>query len=150
MNQDILLTDSFEGYEYTYSPVYLGKHIKELRLKEKISQNELGLLIGARRDQIRLIEAGTHYFPLYVYHHMAYFVFKVSLSFLLTGKENAGVYIGEEDDEKEYSSTTRTHSSQQSDLTPEEEVEQFMRGERDYSDLSADAETWFQEEIDDD
>lgn len=147
----LLVTDSFEEYEYTFNSIYLAKHIKELRQKENISQYELALRIGAEKEQIKLIETGNYVFPLSVYNYMAHIVFRVSLSFLLTGEENSGRYIGSEEDEKpQIGPRNKTPQQSEPELTPEEEVDEFLNGQRDFADLSPEAETFFFEEIDDD
>ena len=49
----------------------------------------------------------------------------------------------------EYTSIRTSHQSS-SHISPEDEVEEYMNGERGFDDLSPDAETWFFEEMDDD
>ena len=105
--------------------------------------------MGVDKEQIKLLETGNYLYPLEILDFMAHIIFKVSLSYLLTGEEDSGVYIEEEIDEEQDDNGPTRYSTER-DLTPEEEVEEYMSGNRDFNDLSPDAETWFFEEVDDD
>ena len=165
INPGFMVTEIYKNYEYTFNPTFVGKHIRELRLQEKISQYELALRIGAEKEQIKLIESGNYYWPLEVYDYIAFMVFGASLSFLLTGEENKGIYIKPKEPELtkeqlvelekerlfEFHKFLGRHASKATPKpSPEKEVEEYMSDQRDINDLSADAQTWLYEEVDDD
>jgi transcriptional regulator with XRE-family HTH domain len=61
---------------------YIGKKIKELRRKEKLTQSSLGELLGLTRTSIINIEAGKHHLSIEKLYILCS-LFKVEYSFIL-------------------------------------------------------------------
>ena len=89
-NNSNLAIGYFDGDKYTYDPIYVGKHLKELRMKANLTQYELADLIGGNTNQIKMWESGNNMPPLSIFHYMSRVIFKTSLSFLLNGEEDIG------------------------------------------------------------
>ena len=53
-------TPEREQYEFDLQMEIIGEKIKELRLKNSMSQTQLGELIGVKKSQISKLENGNH------------------------------------------------------------------------------------------
>lgn len=120
----------------------LSQEVKELVLaaiKDTEKEAEIKTIVEQSKTEAELLEKLR---DLYI------ITFKIKFKDVL---EQTGVNLEPNEDEKP-TPTHRNNNHQQSEpeLTPEEEVEEFMRGERGFGDLSSEAETWFFEEVDDD
>ena len=179
VSEDLEITASYEGKTYTYRPTFVGEHIKKLRLEKKMSKSALADLwceVITEKD-VSLWEAGNNLPSIEDLKYLADVIFDVSLDYLLFGKEyeekdtDEDLFKDDENDDLNYSSMQenatkcikpgkkRIHRShiiepldedEDLEMDPDEEVIEYLNGEKDFSDLSDEAQMDFFENWDDD
>ncbi len=99
--EDVVLTTTYDGKEYTYHPFLVGQRIKKLRLEKKFSKEYLAKeYFDLTASDISLWEVGK--LPsLEDLDYLAWVAFDTSLYFLLTGEPEPDEVFEEDEEEVE-------------------------------------------------